>query len=230
MVSPRQLEEARRIQSRGRLMLGELLINMQKCKQEDIDRVLGTQYNMRREVESAPKKFGEILVQHQVVSPRKVEEAAEIQQMSRQKMGLTLLNLGTCSEDDFNDALELQFSWRRAKDESRDRLGLELLNKGEVSQPNLENALAIHAKAGKPLGQILVETGSCPPESVIDTLITREERRRENFFQFITENAQIAPAHAAQAPAPPAGGDAQTQESKGSASVVQKISSWFKKP
>lgn len=229
LVDPKQLEEARRIQSRGRLMLGELLVQMQKCTQQDIERVIGAQASMRQEAQQAPRKFGEILVQHNVVTPRAVEEAARIQGMSRQKMGLTLMNLGTCSEDDFTDAIELQFSWRQTKNESHDRLGQELLNRGEVSQPNLDRALDIQSKGGKPLGQILVETGSCTPESVIDTLIVREERRRAKFDEYIRENAATPPTPTA----PPPGMPAQqrsapvTQENKGS--FVDRISSWFVK-
>jgi hypothetical protein len=232
MVSEKQLEEARRIQSRGRLMLGELLVQMQKCTQADIDNVIGTQQTMRKEVEKAPKKFGEILVHHNVVPPTKVEEAANMQQQSRQKMGLTLLNLGTCSQDDFTDALELQFSWRQTKNESHDRLGSELLQRGDVSESNLQRALDIQAKAQKPLGQILVEAGACTPESVIDTLIQREIRRRDNFDLYIRENAATPPAAAvgAQGQTPQQSASAQNNaaEEKGG-SLVTKISSWFKK-
>jgi hypothetical protein len=234
MVSEKQLEEARRIQSRGRLMLGELLVQMQKCRQEDIDRVIGTQQVMRKEVEKAPKKFGEILVHHNVVPPSKVEEAAKKQEQSRQKMGLTLLNLGTCSQDDFTDALELQFSWRQTKNESHDRLGTELLQRGDVSESNLQRALDIQAKAQKPLGQILVEAGACTPESVIDTLISRELRRRENFEKFIHENAATPANSAVGVQSTPAAGSAAEPrgagEDKGAGgSIVTKISSWFKK-
>lgn len=233
MVSEKQLEEARRIQSRGRLMLGELLVQMQKCRQEDIDRVIGTQQTMRKEVEKAPKKFGEILVHHNVVPPTKVEEAAKMQEQSRQKMGLTLLNLGTCSQDDFTDALELQFSWRQNKNESHDRLGSELLQRGEVSETNLQRALDIQAKAQKPLGQILVEAGACTPESVIDTLIQREIRRRDNFENYIRENAASPPTVPTAGAANP---QTQTQSAQSTAggeeksgSIVTKISSWFRK-
>lgn len=232
MVSEKQLEEARRIQSRGRLMLGELLVQMHKCTQQDIDKVIGTQQSLRKEVEKAPKKFGEILVHHNVVPPTKVEEAAQMQQQSRQKMGLTLLNLGTCSQDDFTDALELQFSWRQTKNESKDRLGSELLERGEVSQSNLQRALDIQAKAQKPLGQILVEAGACTPESVIDTLIQRELRRRDNFEKFIRENAASPPALPTTEPAKPKPQERQasaasTEEKSGS--LVTKLSSWFRK-
>jgi hypothetical protein len=227
IVDAKQLEEARRIQSRGRLMLGELLIQMQKCTQEDIDRIIGAQVTMRDEVQKAPKKFGEILVQHNVVPQKKVEEAANVQKMSRQKMGLTLMNLGTCSEEDFTDAIELQFSWRETKNESYDRLGTELLNRGEVTPDNLSRALDIQSKAGKPLGQILVEGGSCTPESVIDTLIQREERRRTNFDNYIRENAATPPSPTQQQAAPAA--QQQPAQSGSKDSLVDKISAWFVK-
>lgn len=225
LANERQLEEARRIQHRGRLVLGELLVNLKKCTAGDIEALLGKQETIRTEARNAPQKLGEILVQHNVVPEKKVEEAAAIQQMSRQKMGTTLVNLGTCNQDDFSDALHLQFNWRQITKQAQDKLGTELLKDGHIDATNLEQALNIHARAGKPLGQILVESGSCSPESVIETLIARDDRRRLAFAEFLRENA-AEPQAEASTTAP------ENMRSSGDAAkpgFVQKISSWFAK-
>lgn len=227
MANERQLEEARRIQGLGRMLLGELLITMKKASPQAIEQVMGKQQAMRSEAKRPVQKLGDLLVETRAVDSSSVEEAARIQTISRQKMGTTLVSLAGCSQEDFEEALELQFNWRNAvaKLTSGDMLGQELLRVGEVSQQNLERALQIQSRAaGKPLGQILVETNSCSPESVIETLLRRDDRRRQAFQEFLEQNADFSepvPDKGAQSPS-------STGESK-DASIVGKLSSWFGK-
>jgi hypothetical protein len=229
LANERQLDEARRVQARGRMVLGELLVDLQKCTEQDIARLLGRQQSMRSELRNmTPDKFGDILIKNNVVQPDTVEEAARIQQMSRQKMGATLVSLGTCSQSDFSDALQLQFNWREQNKNSADKLGDQLLLNGEIDESNLQRALDMHSRAGKPLGQVLVESGTCSPESVINILIKRDERRRFSFHDYLKQNMAISKPQQRQTQ--PESARSSAQNGEGKSSIVEKISAFFRKP
>lgn len=213
IIHPRQLEEAYRVQNRGRQLLGELLVNLQVCKTGDIQRVLTKQADLRNQTKPEPSKLGDMLVS-KGVKVQAVEEAAKRQQFGRQKLGTTLVSLGACTQKDFSDALQLQFDWRESSDAAHERLGQELLQSGLLEQNQLSSALDLHARGGKPLGHVLVEHGWCSPEAVIDTLLKRDERRRKAFFEYI---AKHRPARNVDNTAPE------------KPSLVNKISGLFKK-
>lgn len=228
LCTQRGLEEAYRLQKRGRQLLGELLVNLKHCNEDDIQRVLSEQVDRRRKKAPQPEKLGELLVSRNVVTEQTLARAAKIQTQGREKLGSTLVNLGACTEDDFTKALELQFSWRESSRQREDKLGDELLKGGHVSPQNLNKALEVHTRAGKPLGQILVEQNCCPPEVVIETLIRRDERRHAAFAMLIQQHMpdlrpdsqRHAAGRARQELAP------EPAEKPG---LVKKVSSWFQK-
>jgi hypothetical protein len=230
--SPRELEEALRLQKRGRQLLGELLVALKRCTEHDVQRALQVQRDRRSAKPGEPERLGELLVAKRIVSERDLETAAAIQFKGRERLGSALVNVGACTEEDFRKALELQFSWRQSTKQREDKLGEELLKEGYISEANLAKALEINSRSGKPLGQILIEQGSCPPEIVIDTLIRRDERRRSAFNMLLKQYAPMMPprrdeslrARAMASSRPP-------EESDEKAGLVQKVSSWFfKKP
>ena len=216
IIEPRELEEAFRVQHRGRQLLGELLVNLQLCNTDDIQRVLSKQSNLRTQTKKEPKKLGELLVS-KGVKTQAVEEAARKQEVGRQKLGLTLIGLGACSQQDFSDALKLQFDWRESSKAAEDKLGQELVKNGLLGQKELSSALDLHSRAGKSLGHVLVEHGWCTPEAVIDTLLKRDDRRRRSFFKYV---AQHQPARK-----PKGSGDVVREKP----SIVNKISGLFKR-
>jgi len=225
LANSKQLDEARRLQDKGRLVLGELLVELKKCTQRDIEGVLGTQQSIREAAAATananPQKIGQMLVHNNVVQLNTVEKAVGIQERSRQQFGAMVADLGACSRDDFNDALELQFSWRQRVRQTEDKLGQELLKDGLVDKSNLDRALDIHSRAGRPLGQILVEGEACTPETVIETLIKRDDRRRMAFIEYLNE--QSPPLEDEQ---PSLISDAASEPRP---SLVNKISSWLGK-
>jgi hypothetical protein len=121
----------------------------------------------------------------------------------------------------------LQYSWREQRKLQEEKLGAELLMEGEINEANLQRALEMHSRANKPLGQVLVESKSCSPESVINTLVKRDERRRYAFTQFLKENMTIAKPPQAPAQQP---GRQNSSDGDSKSSIVEKISAFFRKP
>lgn len=218
VVNVRQLEEAVRIQQRGRQMLGEILIGLKLCTKEDITKALQAQQTVRHQPKKTGEqrlKLGDLLIKRQLVPTTQIEEAAKKQTFSRQKVGTTLISLGACSQKDFNDALEVQFSWREKSKRTNDKLGQELVQAGRLTPLDLNKALELHDRAGKPLGEILVQYGVCAPETVIVSMIARDERRRTAFHKFLAQLRQ----------------EEDERNNVKQAGIVDKISSWMgKKP
>jgi uncharacterized OsmC-like protein len=230
IISDKQLHEARRIQNKGRQVLGELLVSSKACTQDDVELALNLQQHYRRSKPATKRreKLGEMLIKRSLVAPEKVADAARTQELGKQKMGATLISLGACTHADFADALELQFNWREQTRNADDKLGQELVRSGAIDESKLKRALDLHGKAGKPLGEILIEQHACTPETVIDTLIKRDEKRKQAFEEYVK---QMRPTtYTTTARRSDISNKQQTLKGKQlSGSIVDRISNWLKR-
>jgi hypothetical protein len=207
LLSKEQLDDALRIQVRGRQVLGELLVSYQMCKNEDVEEVLTLQKDVRDAYRNGLERLGALLIEKAKVPARYVEEALESQHLGRQPLGAVLVSIGACAAHDVNLALEIQESWRAQSKQAADRLGEVLVEKRVVDAQKLQEPLLQHLREEKPLGRLLVENGVCKPEQIVGVLIERDQDRQKKFIQFLSAEAKRAtPPPQAQSEKAPADG------------------------
>lgn len=218
------LEEALRIQQRGRQVLGELLVSMGLCSAQDIENVIQFQREVRETYRSGVEKLGSILIHQGKVPPPKVDEAVKLQSIGRQPFGAILVALGACTAEDVIQALDFQQKWRARPRPPGDRLGEVLVKEGIVTDQELEEPLLEHMRDEKPLGRILIDRNICAPEQIIEALIERDYKRQCEFLNFVklcTSGGLTDSGTAA---------EGQKGDAKKGGSIVDKLSTWFSRP
>lgn len=184
-ISKIQLEEALRIQQRGRQVLGEMLVTLGMCGIEDIQHVVELQNQVREAFRSGIEKLGDLLILQGKVPSQIVDQALRTQSIGRQPFGSILVALKACTVEDVNLALEIQQKWRARAKEPGDRLGEVLVRDKILTESQIEAPLLRHMREEKPLGRILVEEGLCAPEAIIRSLIDRDNARQEQFYAYV---------------------------------------------
>lgn len=194
IITRSQLDDALRIQQRGRQVLGELLVNYNLCKAEDIEEVLSLQNDVRDAYRSGLERLGSLLIAKAKVPARFVEEALESQSIGRQPLGAVLVAVGACTAHDISNGLEIQKRWRALVKHGGDRLGEVLVHKRVITAEELQEPLLQHLREEKPLGRLLVESGICTPEAIIGVLLERDQQRQRKFAEFLESHAcKLAP-------------------------------------
>lgn len=221
------LEEALRIQQRGRQVLGELLVSMGLCSGKDIENVLQLQKEVRETHRSGVEKLGSILIHCGKVPPAKIEEAVKLQSMGRQPFGAILVAMGACGADDVMLALDIQTQWRNRQRPPGDRLGEVLVRQGIVTEERLAQPLLEHLREEKPLGRILIERNICTPEAIIDALINRDHRRHYEFLEFVA--SRMTRTDSTENETPERRSSAEATEAK-RGTLVDRLSTWFSRP
>jgi hypothetical protein len=192
-ITKLQLDEALRIQQRGRQVLGEMMVAYGLCNAEDIADMVALQREVREAYRSGVERLGDLLIKRGKVPGHMVEDALETQSIGRQPFGAILVATGACLAADINLALEIQQKWRARPKEPGDRLGEVLVKASIISPKQLADPLLQHMREEKPLGRILVENGICKPEAIIGALIDRDSMRQEQFLSFVSSHRPDPP-------------------------------------
>jgi len=192
-ISRNQLNEALRMQTRGRQVLGEMLVSMRFCRKEDIERVLALQKDLRASYASGVEKLGGLLVKQGKIDMTTLDRALSIQSVGRQPIGTILVAMNACQTEDVELALWVQQEWRERTYEPNDRLGDVLVGSGAITRQELSEVLPIHMDTKSPIGRILVEREIVSPEQVIDALLERDFRRQIEFQRFLKASIPAPP-------------------------------------
>jgi len=127
--------------------IGEVLVDQQAATQEQVDRAVDEQRQLRQQ------KVGDILVMKHIVSPEQLLEAIERQdRMPLVRIGEALLSLGMVREEQLKEALVQQALDRSVP------LGEVLVRMGAISREDLQVALA------RKMGYPLVDVAAFPAE------------------------------------------------------------------
>lgn len=189
-ITKTQLEEAMRIQQRGRQVLGEMLVTLGMCTDNDIEAIVNLQREVRDAFRSGVQRLGDLLIRQGKAPQQLVEEALRTQSIGREPFGSILVAMQTCSQEDVQEAVEVQGKWRTRPAEPGDRLGEVLVRSGIISEAQLEEPLLEHMRDEKPLGRILVEHRVCKPEAIIGALIDRDNKRQDQFLTYVRGHLQ----------------------------------------
>lgn len=219
-ITKTQLEEALRIQQRGRQVIGEMLVTLGMCAENDIQKVVSLQKEVREAFRSGVQRLGDLLIGVGRVPAHIVDEALRTQSIGRQPFGAILMALKACSSDDVNLALELQGKWRGRPKDPGDRLGEVLVRHRILTEAQLEAPLLRHMREEKPLGRILVEEGVCTPEDIIGALIDRDNTRQGQFIAYLRSHLQIDE--------PELDEDAVSAATSDNNNIIQRISGIFR--
>jgi hypothetical protein len=216
-----QLEEALRIQQRGRQVLGEMLVTLGMCTDNDIAKIVNLQKEVRDAFRSGVQRLGDLLITNSKVPAHIVDEALRTQSIGRQPFGAILIALKACTSEDVNLALEIQHNWRSRPKDRGDRLGEVLVRHGILTDAQLEAPLLRHMREEKPLGRILVEEGVCSPEAIIGALIDRDNQRQDQFVNYVRSHLPNGE---------PLLEDGEVAVAAGGNEWIQRISGIFKAP
>lgn len=184
-ITKTQLEEALRVQQRGRQVLGEMLVTLGMCSEGDVQRMVSLQKEVREAFKTGVQRLGDLLINQGKVPAHIVDEALRTQSIGRQPFGSILAALKACTSDDVALALDIQHKWRARPRDPGDRLGEVLVRHRILTEGQLEGPLLRHMREEKPLGRILVEEAVCSPESIVGALIDRDQARQEQFFAYV---------------------------------------------
>jgi len=181
----RQLEEALRIQERGRQLLGDMLVSQRLCTREQVDRALKIQSELRKSATAGAGKLGTLLIRAGKIDFATLDKVLSMQAIGRQPVGDILVGMGVCSPDDLRFALALQAKWREMNVPPRHLLGDMLLAKKLITPQGLADILPLHLEDRRPLGRVVIEAGLVSPEQIVELLLERERRQQEGFLRFL---------------------------------------------
>ena len=95
-------------QSRMRVPLGEVLINLNQITHADLQSALGWQSRKRRSVQAGQARLGEILIDLRSLSPEGLGQALMRQVDDPRPLGQLLIDMGTCTPEQIIAGLEEQ--------------------------------------------------------------------------------------------------------------------------
>lgn len=178
-ITPQQLKEALFLQTQIRKPLGEVLEQMQACSSAQIQQALRSQRPLIINLPEADM-LGEVLIARKKLTRTDMLIAlSDEQSRMRVPLGEVLIKLNHITAADLQSALGWQSRKRKAIQAGKARLGEILIEQRALTQEGLGEALMRQVDDPRPLGQLLVEMGTCTPEQVITALeeqITRRNR------------------------------------------------------
>ncbi|HEY9856336.1 MAG TPA: tetratricopeptide repeat protein [Stenomitos sp.] len=95
-------------QTKRRVPLGEVLINMGLITHQDLQGVLGWQSQKKRLIQTGVARLGEILMNQNVLTAEQLGEALKIQVLDTRPLGQILVAQGFCTPEQVLGALEAQ--------------------------------------------------------------------------------------------------------------------------
>jgi hypothetical protein len=223
VIKQQQLDEALRVQTRGRQVLGELLVSMRFCSPNDVSDILDLQKKMRAEHASDLEKLGSLMIKERKITQDDLDHALKMQSIGRQPIGCILAAIKACKPQDVGQALQLQGHWREYLRPTGDRLGELLLQRGLIDERTLQSSLNSLPEAQQPLGHFLVERFICRPEDIIETLVERDRQRQIEFLTYLRK--QIPPSFTDE-PADMQG----PVERKHAETFMNRLSGWMRRP
>ena len=99
-------------QSRMRVPLGEVLINLNHITHADLQSALGWQSRKRRSVQAGQSRLGEVLIDQRSLTPEGLGQALMRQVDDPRPLGQLLIDMGTCTPEQIIAGIEEQISRR----------------------------------------------------------------------------------------------------------------------
>lgn len=114
--------------------------------------------------------FGELLVELNIATRGQVDEALARGPVTGERVGEALISLGYANRQQIQQALLRVFGVDDTPSDHRPPLGELLIGLRSASEDAVKSALAVQARTGQKLGEILVEQGSCTYAHIYEAL------------------------------------------------------------
>ena len=191
-ISIHQLKQALFLQTQIKRPLGEVLEQMQACTSAQIQQALKSQRALHIDLPEADM-LGELLIARKKITRTDMLIAlADEQSRMRVPLGEVLINLNHITHADLQSALGWQSRKRKAIQAGQARLGDILIDQRALSPEGLGQALMRQIDDPRPLGQLLIDMGTCTPEQIIAGL--EEQITRRNRIALVEGGEDAAPA------------------------------------
>lgn len=179
-ITTETLEEALHLQKLGRQPLHAVLLYLGACGKvtfTSFKRDIG----LKDEAENYDdEEFANYLLRRGIINPKQLEDAQNIQNTGRQKLGELLVQLRKCSSEDVEMALNLQRHYRRLHPEAkREKLGDILIRRRLADAQTVDRAARAQAMGKEQLGTTLVNLGVCTRQDFADALEIQLSWREE---------------------------------------------------
>jgi hypothetical protein len=179
VISEKQLKQALFFQSQMNRPIGELLVQLHCCKEEDVKAALKKQRPIKAELAEADY-LGEVLIQQgQLTRTDLLQALSEEQSQVKRPLGEILASMNWANPKSIKRALGWQTEKKRLLAEGAVRLGQVLIDLKFISSDILGQVLSEQVTLPRPLGQLMVEKGFCTPEQILNGIeeqITRRNR------------------------------------------------------
>ncbi len=176
-ISAHQLKQALFLQTQIKRPLGEVLEQMQACTSTQIQQALRSQRALHIDLPEADM-LGEVLIARKKITRTDMLIAlADEQSRMRVPLGEVLINLNQITHADLQSALGWQSRKRKAVQAGQARLGEILIDQRSLTAEGLGQALMRQVEDPRPLGQLLIDMGTCTPEQIIAGLEEQISRR-----------------------------------------------------
>lgn len=183
IIDERQLKQALFFQSQMARPIGELLIQLRFCTEDQIKAALRKQRPVKAELAEADY-LGEVLVQQgQLTRTDLIQALSEEQEQIKRPLGEILASMNWCNPKSIKRALGWQAEKKRLLAEGVVRLGQVLIDLKFISSDILGQVLSEQVSNPKPLGWLLVEKGYCTPEQILAGLEEQINRRNRMAWQ-----------------------------------------------
>lgn len=108
-----------------------------------------------------PRKLGEMLVEHGILTESQLLEALETQKQKRKLLGEIIVSLGYTTKEKLDATLARQYG---------SKLGEILINKGLITFEQLQKAFSDQESSMKSMGELLIDKGFVGEAELMDGL------------------------------------------------------------
>lgn len=180
LINPDRLQEALALQPELGLPLGEILAqHLHACEPSDVQLAVKAQRAFMPVLPEADM-LGELLVARKKITRTDMLQAlADEQTKRRVPLGEVLVNMGLITTRDLQSVLTWQSQKKRLTQLGVVRLGEILVNQGVITHDQLGETLMMQVVDPRPIGQLLIAYGICPPEPILHALETQINRRNQ---------------------------------------------------
>lgn len=182
-ITRTQLEYVIKMKRDGNQPLGDLLVSLNACKEEELEHCLKIQTELKQTNNGNIALIGKLLVEEGIVLAEDLEETLTLQKAqleqggTQQLLGEMLIAKQLCTVEELEQMLGFQGQVRQLYNAGINSIDSILINAAKIPAAKVQEAIQIQSICKNRLGEILVTIGACSSESVEQGLQLQEKWR-----------------------------------------------------